>query len=104
MGIEDKISGRVKQAAGDLLGKEDLRRQGAQEERKADAKREAREAQAQADQKASEAREMELHTDPDKLAEAKTRDELLDEAERLGIEGRSDMTKEELAQEITARK
>ena len=48
MGIEDKISGRVKQAAGDLLGNEDLRRQGAREERKANAKAEAREAQAHA--------------------------------------------------------
>jgi uncharacterized protein YjbJ (UPF0337 family) len=104
MGIEDKISGRVKQAAGDLLGKEDLRRQGAQEERKADAKRDAREAQAQADRKAAEAREIELDTDPDKLAEAKTRDELMAEANRLGIDGRSDMTKEELAKEITARR
>ena len=104
MGIEDKISGRLKQAAGDLMGKEELRRQGAQEERKADAKREAREAQAEADQKAAEARDIELHTNPDKLAEAKSRDELLIEADRLGIDNRSAMTKEELAQEITARR
>jgi len=104
MGIEDKISGRVKQAAGDLLGKEDLRRQGAQEERKADAKREAHEAQAQADQKAARVRDLEQSTDPDKLAESKTREELLDEADRLGIAGRSDMSKNELAQEITARR
>ena len=104
MGIEDKISGRVKQAAGDLLGNEDLRRQGAREERKANAKAEAREAQAHADRKADEVRDLELRTDPQKLAAARSHDELYEEARRLGIEGRAGMSKDELAAEITARK
>lgn len=150
MGIDDKISGRIKQAAGDLLGHDGLKRQGAQEERKADAEVEAREAEARADtearraelrreeaeqraaaaarrefekasseierdqarveaadsraeQKAAEARDLELRTDPVALAEAHTKEELYDQAQRLGIEGRSDMTKDELAAEITAR-
>lgn len=40
MGITDKVTGRVKKAAGDLLGDEGLRRQGADEERKGEAKEE----------------------------------------------------------------
>lgn len=150
MGIEDKISGRIKQAAGDLIGHDGLKRQGKQEERKAEAETEAREAQARADaeaaraearredaeqraaaaarrefekadaeiqreearveaadarasRKTAEARDLELRTDPTELADAHTKDELYDEAQRLGIEGRSDMTKDELAAEITAR-
>jgi uncharacterized protein YjbJ (UPF0337 family) len=61
MGITDKVSGRVKQAAGDLLGDEGIRRQGADEERKGEAKQElAREedradhAQANADRAAAQ--------------------------------------------------
>jgi uncharacterized protein YjbJ (UPF0337 family) len=151
MGLTDKISGRVKQAAGDLLGDEGLKRQGAQEERKADAEAEAREAdararaeeeraelskqdaeqraaaaarrefekadrdirreaaradaqRAKADAKEDEVRDLELRTDPAELADSKSREELYEEARRLGIEGRSDMTKDELAEEITARK
>ena len=151
MGIEDKISGRIKQAAGDLLGHDGLKRQGAQEERKADAEAEAREAEARADAearraeakreeaeqraaaaarrefekadaeiereqarveaadaradaKAAEARELELRTDPVELADSATREELYEEARRLGIQGRSEMSKDELAAEITARK
>jgi hypothetical protein len=151
MGIEDKISGRIKQAAGDLLGHDGLKRQGAQEERKADAEAEAREAElraqekaeraetkreeaerraaaaarrefekadveiqredarvraadAEADRKAAEARDLELRTDPVELADSSSREQLYGEARRLGIEGRSDMSKDELAAEITARK
>jgi uncharacterized protein YjbJ (UPF0337 family) len=40
MGLKDKVTGRLKQAAGDLKGDEALRRQGADEERKAEAKEE----------------------------------------------------------------
>jgi uncharacterized protein YjbJ (UPF0337 family) len=40
MSITDKISGRVKKAAGDLIGDRDLHRQGAREERKGDVKEE----------------------------------------------------------------
>lgn len=151
MGIEDKISGRIKQAAGDLLGHDGLKRQGRQEERKADAEQEAREAEARADAearraeakredaeqraaeaarrefakadaeiradearvdaadatagaKAAEVRDLELRTDPVELAESSTREELYEEAQRLGVQGRSDMSKDELAAEITARK
>lgn len=38
MGIRDKVTGRVKQAAGDLAGNQKLQRKGRQEERKGDAK------------------------------------------------------------------
>ena len=40
MGITDKITGRVKKAAGDLAGNEELHREGAAEERKGEAKEE----------------------------------------------------------------
>jgi uncharacterized protein YjbJ (UPF0337 family) len=151
MGIEDKITGPIKQAAGDLLGHDGLKRQGAQEERKANAETEAREAEARADAeaqraearreeaeqraaaaarrefekadveiqrdnakveaadaradaKAAEARELELRTDPVELADTASREQLFEEARRLGVEGRADMSKDELATEITARK
>ncbi|MEA2493374.1 MAG: hypothetical protein QOJ29_1285 [Thermoleophilaceae bacterium] len=151
MGIEDKISGRIKQAAGDLLGHDGLKRQGRQEERKADAEAEAREAKARAEAEAqkadakredaeqraaaaarrefakaeaeiggdqarvdaaaaraeakeAEVRDLELRTDPVELSASSTREELYEEAQRLDIEGRSDMNKDELAAEITARK
>jgi uncharacterized protein YjbJ (UPF0337 family) len=151
MGIEDKITGRIKQAAGDLLGNDGLKRQGAQEERKADAEAEARDAQARADAeaqraelkreeaeqraaaaarrefdkadaeieredarvaaadaradaKAAEARDLELKTDPIELADSSSHEDLYEEARRLGIQGRSEMSKDELAAEITARK
>ena len=62
MGITDKITGRVKQAAGDLLGDEGVRQQGVDEERKADAKEElardeerAAQAEARADEEAERA-------------------------------------------------
>jgi uncharacterized protein YjbJ (UPF0337 family) len=38
MSFKDRVSGRVKKAAGDLLGDRSLRRQGVREERKAEAK------------------------------------------------------------------
>jgi uncharacterized protein YjbJ (UPF0337 family) len=53
-GLIDRISGRFKKAAGDLVDDPHLRRQGAREERKADAKEELAEAQRQADEKAEE--------------------------------------------------
>ena len=45
-----------------------------------------------------------LRTDPVELSDASTKEELYEEAQRLGIQGRSDMSKDELAAEITARK
>jgi uncharacterized protein YjbJ (UPF0337 family) len=54
MGLQDKITGRVKQAAGDLTGNEGLRAQGLREERKGEAKEELEKASAEADAKAEE--------------------------------------------------
>ena len=54
MGIQDKITGRVKQAAGDLTGDEGLRAQGLREERKGQAKEELEQANAEADARARE--------------------------------------------------
>jgi uncharacterized protein YjbJ (UPF0337 family) len=62
MGITDKISGRVKQAAGSLTGDASTRREGELEERKGDVKNEAAEAQEQAEAKAREAADLERRT------------------------------------------
>jgi uncharacterized protein YjbJ (UPF0337 family) len=62
MGITDKISGRVKQAAGDLAGDEDTKRQGRQEERKGEAKEEAAEKENEAAAKREEAANLERKT------------------------------------------
>ena len=59
MGIGDKISGRIKQAAGDLKGDEKLRAEGLREERKAQAKEELERARADADAKAAEVARLE---------------------------------------------
>jgi uncharacterized protein YjbJ (UPF0337 family) len=66
MGISDKVSGRVKQAAGSLAGSEALRREGVADERRGDAKEQAaREqeaadrAQQRADRKAEEVERLE---------------------------------------------
>jgi uncharacterized protein YjbJ (UPF0337 family) len=40
MGLKDKLSGRLKQATGDLKGDEALRQQGLDEERKSEAEEE----------------------------------------------------------------
>jgi uncharacterized protein YjbJ (UPF0337 family) len=62
MGITDKISGRVKKAAGDLTDDASLRRQGSQEERKGEAKEELASAQERADRKADEVANLERKT------------------------------------------
>jgi uncharacterized protein YjbJ (UPF0337 family) len=69
MSITDKITGRVKQAAGDLLGDDSIKREGRDEERKGQAKDElAREderaarAEARADRKADEVDRLERRT------------------------------------------
>jgi uncharacterized protein YjbJ (UPF0337 family) len=54
MGITDKITGRVKKAAGDLADDPSLRRQGRTEERKGEAKDELARAEERADAKADE--------------------------------------------------
>ena len=62
MGILDKVTGRAKQAAGDLADDAGLRREGRQEERKGEAKEELGEAQEKADAKADEVANLERKT------------------------------------------
>jgi uncharacterized protein YjbJ (UPF0337 family) len=62
MSIKDKITGRVKQAAGDLADDESLHREGRQEERKGEAKEELAAAHERADAKAEEVANLERKT------------------------------------------
>jgi uncharacterized protein YjbJ (UPF0337 family) len=62
MSITDKITGRIKKAAGDLADDPSLRRQGRQEERKGEAKDELAEAHEKADRKAEEVSNLERKT------------------------------------------
>ena len=62
MSIMDKITGRAKKAAGDLAGDSSLRRQGAREERKGEAKEELDRAQAKTQNKAAEVSDLERKT------------------------------------------
>jgi uncharacterized protein YjbJ (UPF0337 family) len=59
MGMGDKISGRIKQAAGDLTGDEELRRDGLREERKGEARDELKEAHADVERKARHVADLE---------------------------------------------
>ncbi len=62
MGITDKITGRVKKAAGDLTDDASMRREGRQEERKGEAKDELSRDQEKADRKAEEVADLERRT------------------------------------------
>ena len=62
MGITDKITGRLKKAAGDLGDDASLRREGRQEERKGEAKEELSREQERADEKADEVANLERKT------------------------------------------
>ena len=62
MSLKDKITGRVKQTAGDLKDDDSLRREGRQEERKGEAKDELADAHAKADAKAEEVANLERKT------------------------------------------
>jgi uncharacterized protein YjbJ (UPF0337 family) len=62
MGITDKVSGKLKQAAGDLTGDADTRREGVLEERKADAKDERARAEELAERKQDEVADLERRT------------------------------------------
>ena len=62
MGLQDKISGRVKQAAGDLLGDEATRRQGVEEERKGEEKEKLANAQERVEDKAQDVADLERKT------------------------------------------
>jgi uncharacterized protein YjbJ (UPF0337 family) len=58
MGLTDKITGRVKQAAGDLTGDEKLRQEGVAEEHKGDVKEEAAKADLRAEEERQRADEL----------------------------------------------
>jgi uncharacterized protein YjbJ (UPF0337 family) len=62
MSIFDKVTGRVKQATGDLLGDAGTKREGAMEERKGEAKDEAASAEAEASLKRQEAADLDRKT------------------------------------------
>ncbi|MDX6722962.1 MAG: CsbD-like [Solirubrobacteraceae bacterium] len=62
MSLKDKVTGRVKKAAGDLADDPSLRREGAREERKGEAKEELERAQDQAAAKANEVADLERRT------------------------------------------
>jgi uncharacterized protein YjbJ (UPF0337 family) len=62
MGLMDKITGRAKQAAGDITGDSSTRREGKNEERKGEAKDELANKQDQADRKAEEVSNLERKT------------------------------------------
>jgi uncharacterized protein YjbJ (UPF0337 family) len=62
MSIFDKITGRAKQAAGDLADDPKLKREGLKEERKGEAKEELDRAQDKAAQKAAEVADLERKT------------------------------------------
>jgi uncharacterized protein YjbJ (UPF0337 family) len=62
MGLTDKITGRAKQAAGDLADDASLRREGKNEERKGEAKDQLSNAQEKAERKADEVADLERKT------------------------------------------
>ena len=62
MGFLDKLTGRAKQAAGDLADDPSLRREGRREERKGEAKDELAHADEKADAKAQEVADLERKT------------------------------------------
>lgn len=62
MSIIDKVTGKAKQALGDLSGDEKTRREGIEEERKGEKKEELSSAQEKADRKAQEVADLERRT------------------------------------------
>lgn len=62
MSITDKLTGRVKKAAGDLLGDSSTRREGIKEEQKGEAKEDLARAEDHADAKADEVANLERQT------------------------------------------
>jgi uncharacterized protein YjbJ (UPF0337 family) len=61
-GLWDKITGRTKQAAGDVADDPSLRREGRKEERKGEAKEDLRETDRAAEEKAHEVADLERET------------------------------------------
>jgi uncharacterized protein YjbJ (UPF0337 family) len=62
MGLTDKVSGKLKQAAGDVADDSSLHREGKQEQRKGEAKDELARDQERADRKADEVADLEKKT------------------------------------------
>ena len=62
MGITDKVTGRIKQAAGDLTDDASMRKEGKDEQRKGEAREELAETQEKADAKANEVSNLESKT------------------------------------------
>jgi uncharacterized protein YjbJ (UPF0337 family) len=62
MGITDKITGRAKQAVGDITGDQDTKRQGEKEELKGDVKEDAAKAENEAAAKREQAADLERQT------------------------------------------
>ena len=62
MSLTDKITGRIKKAAGDLTDDASMRRKGRQEERKGEAKDELADAHEKTDRKAEEVADLERKT------------------------------------------
>jgi uncharacterized protein YjbJ (UPF0337 family) len=66
MGLIDRVSGRLKKAAGDLTGNDGLRRQGEKEERKADAKEDLQRAHEQVEEQVAKVRDAELEAEAER--------------------------------------
>jgi uncharacterized protein YjbJ (UPF0337 family) len=62
MSFTDKITGRIKKAAGDLADDASLRRKGRDEERKGEAKDELERSRERSDRKAEEVADLERRT------------------------------------------
>ena len=62
MSLTDKITGRLKKAAGDIADDASLRREGAKEQRKGEAKDELARSEERADRKAEEVADLERRT------------------------------------------
>jgi uncharacterized protein YjbJ (UPF0337 family) len=62
MSIFDKLTGKAKQAAGDLTDNAGMRREGRREERKGEKKEQLDDAQDRADRKAEEVADLERKT------------------------------------------
>jgi uncharacterized protein YjbJ (UPF0337 family) len=62
MGLMDKITGRAKQAAGDVTGDSSTRREGQREERKGEEKEKLADAQDRVEEKAQDVADLERKT------------------------------------------
>jgi uncharacterized protein YjbJ (UPF0337 family) len=62
MSLGDKLKGRVKEAAGDIVDDAEMRRDGRQQQKKAQAREDLARAQEEADAKAEEVAELERRT------------------------------------------